>query len=95
MATKAIELGDTAKDTVSGFTGVVTADLVYLNGCHRVALSPPIAKDGTFKQTEYFDVEQCVVVKKGTHKRLDPGGGPMEKPSRLPNPMPRHGPVPR
>jgi hypothetical protein len=80
------EIGDTAKDTISGFIGVVTSETFYLNGCIRLGISPPVGKDGKLNSSEFFDIEQVALVKKGTHKPLQPSGGPM------PAPMPRSNP---
>lgn len=33
-----VNLGDTAKDTITGLTGVVVATTLWLNGCERITL---------------------------------------------------------
>ena len=57
-----ITLGDEAKDTVTGFTGVVVSRTDYLNGCTRICLQPPIGADGKLPQYETFDEPQLRVV---------------------------------
>jgi hypothetical protein len=62
---KDLTLGQTYRDTVTGFQGVATSKTVFLNGCVRVALTPPAyVKDGEHKlgSAEYFDVEQLEAV---------------------------------
>jgi hypothetical protein len=58
-----IQLGDEAKDTVTGFTGVVVSRTDYLNGCTRVCLQPPVAKDGKLPDYATFDEPQLKVLK--------------------------------
>ena len=58
-----INLGDEAKDVVTGFAGVVVSRTEYLNGCTRVCLQPPIGRDGTLPKYEAFDEPQLKVVK--------------------------------
>ena len=44
---KRIELGDTAKDSITGFSGVVIATTFWLHGCERLTLQPQkLDKDG-------------------------------------------------
>jgi len=58
-----INLGDEAKDTVSGFAGIAVSRTEYLNGCTRVCLQPPIGKDGKLPGYEAFDEPQLKIVK--------------------------------
>lgn len=57
-----INLGDEAKDAVTGFTGVAVSRTDYLNGCTRVCLQPPIGDDGKLPQYETFDEPQLEVL---------------------------------
>lgn len=60
-----IELGDIAKDAVSGFTGVVVADTVWLHGCRRFTLaSQKLKEDGSTQENHTFDENQLVLVTK-------------------------------
>ncbi len=59
-----INLGDKVKDTISGFTGIVTCRHEYLNGCARLSVQPPVNKDGTLPEERTFDEPQ-LEVKKG------------------------------
>ena len=57
-----INLGDRAKDTVSGFEGIAVARHTYLQGCDRVSLQPPIDKDGKHLDPHTFDEPQLEIV---------------------------------
>ena len=46
MSTKKIDLGDVAKDTITGFEGVVVAQSKWLHGCVRMTLQPRELKEG-------------------------------------------------
>ena len=61
-------LGDTVKDTVTGFEGVVVAFTTWLNGCERLSVQPTkLDKESKPRDTVVFDIQQLVVVKAGTH----------------------------
>jgi hypothetical protein len=90
MVSCKIKLGDEARDTVSGFTGVCVARTEWLNGCWRMTLQPRgLDKDGkpqdaqTFEdfQLEVFKPEVQAVGRKET-------GGPREEPKRARDPEP-------
>ena len=77
-----IKLGDKAKDKISGFTGIVTAEFKYLNGCIRLQLEPDkLDKDGKVQDGRVFDIEQVAIVKAGVHATGNPSGGPRRDPS--------------
>lgn len=88
-----IELGDKAKDKITGFTGVVTSITTWLNGCQRVGLQPrELGEHGRLPSVEAFDIEQVellekrvVVAERGQRAeavRPKESGGPMPQPSR-------------
>lgn len=78
-----IELGDVAKDTITGFQGVVICDYKFLNGCRRLALQPTACdKDGKPIQDASFDIEQLVLVKKAKPRTVDPSGGSRPMPAQ-------------
>lgn len=63
---RAVNLGDKAKDIVTGFTGVVVAEITYLNGCRRLALQPQeLGKDGVPVEERFFDEQQLELVTAG------------------------------
>jgi hypothetical protein len=59
-----IELGWRVRDSITGFTGITTAFGTFLNGCERIGVTPEKLKDGKVLDTEYFDVQQLVVLDK-------------------------------
>ena len=59
-----IELGSKARDIVSGFKGVVTAEYRFLHGCTRYAIQPPVKEDGTVPDHQVFDEPQLKVTSK-------------------------------
>lgn len=76
-----INLGDLAKDRITGFTGIVTGKASYLTGCDRCGLAPQKLKDdGGVAETLWFDepwvevVEQDVI--KPVEQRKADAGGP-------------------
>ena len=75
-----IDLGMTVKDRVSGFKGVATAKVEYLNGCTQFCVVPKLGKDGKKQGGVYFDVGQLEIVsRKRVVKRpaaAAPVGGP-------------------
>lgn len=83
-----VQLGDEARDTVSGFTGVCVARTEWLNGCWRMSLQPKaLDKDGKPQATQTFDDFQLEVTK----PKLQPigskeTGGPRDEPSRASDP---------
>lgn len=84
----AIKLGDKAKDKISGFTGIVTGEYKYLNGCVRLQLDPDkLDKEGKVQEGKVFDQEQVVLVKAAVHAVARPSGGPRD------NPAPRSAPA--
>ena len=60
-----IKLGDMVEDTVSGFTGIVTSTVNYLNGCFQYGVTPRVGKDGKMPEVQYIDAAQV--------KRRGPG----------------------
>ena len=89
-----VELGDIAKDAISGFEGTVVAETQWLFGCRRLTLQPKgTTKDGKLHDTNTFDEGSCVVVKKGVHApkpvdlpRIRRVGGPRPEPVRARDP---------
>lgn len=83
-------LGQTAKDKVTGFEGVVVTVSFDLFGCVQAVLKPSVDKDGKERAAHWFDVNRIVVTKA---KRVMPvpafgatpqthDHGPADKPAR-------------
>lgn len=79
-----IELGMVARDTITGFTGVVVADTQWLHGCRRLTLQPQELKpDGSMRDTCSFDEPQLVLVPNTpVHMSTRDSGGPRPEPVR-------------
>ena len=73
-----VNLGDSVKDEVSGFKGIVVAKHEYLQGCTRISVQPPVKKDGSMVEAQTFDEPQLQIIKSKAIKRksasYDPGG---------------------
>jgi len=78
------ELGQKAKDKISGFAGIIVARIEFLNGCKRYSLAPEKLKDEKPIDSEYFDEEQIIVKalnKAKKEKEKEGPGGPYKKPN--------------
>jgi hypothetical protein len=78
MAENFINLGDEVEDTVSGFKGIAISRHIYLQGCDRIGIQPPMKKDGTLPDAISFDEPQLKVTKPKKVERKaaqkNPGG---------------------
>ena len=77
---KKIELGNKVRDAVTGFVGIATARLEFLNGCKQITITGPAMKDGDIRTID-VDEEQVKYVSLGVAKRKAPrkkkeSGGP-------------------
>jgi len=70
-----IQLGTKVKDKITGFTGIVTGYVQYLTGCNQALVQPPVAKDGTYKDSWWID-EQRLELVDNTVIKLDNGRNP-------------------
>jgi hypothetical protein len=82
MNKPAIALGDIARDTITGFTGVVFAETKFLHGCRRLSLQPRELKDGVPVAGSTFDEPQLELVQRGYAKETIDTGGPGPEPER-------------
>lgn len=81
-----VQLGDVAKDTITGFKGVVVGITKWLHGCERISIQPRGLKDGKPVEAQSFDEPQVVVVQAKKHKGTDGTGGPAPEPARRAEP---------
>lgn len=81
-----MNLGDKARDTVTGFSGTITAEHKYLNGCRRFSITANTLKDGAPIDPQVFDVEQLELVEIASPRTVAPKGGPHNEPSRQATP---------
>lgn len=69
---KQFNLGETLKDSVTGFTGIAISKVVFLNGCIQYCVKPTkLGKDGKAIDGEYIDSQQLVFVDNGINKQVD------------------------
>jgi len=71
-----IKLGNKVRDKVTGYEGVATARVEYLNGCVQYCVKPKVGSDGKMPEPEYIDVQQLEVVSDGTTVEPSKTGGP-------------------
>jgi hypothetical protein len=83
------KLGLSARDKVTGLTGVVTSVCFDLYGCIQVVISPAIKEDGNVPDARWYDINR---VEFSEYERVMPvpnfdfghiaegGKGPAEKP---------------
>ena len=70
---KDLEFGMEAEDVVTGFAGIITAKVEYLNGCTQFCLKPKGTKpDGDPKEGHYFDENQVRYVGEGLRGVIKP-----------------------
>ncbi len=76
--TKTINLGDTVKDSITGFKGIVVAKTDWITGCTRVVVQPEtLTKEGAVKPSETFDEPILVLIKSKKPLKVDrTKGGP-------------------
>ena len=78
-----IQLGDKARDTVTGFEGICTVRSEFISGCTRVGLQPEVDKDGKIPEAQHFDEPMLKVVKaRHVASQLSDNGGPRPAPSQ-------------
>ncbi len=77
-----INLGDEAKDSITGFKGMIIGRCEYLNGCVRFLIQPKKLKDEKMIEAEWIDVQQIEVTKKVKKKLVEIPGGPRKNPPR-------------
>jgi len=68
-----VMLGDEVFDPITGMTGIAAGRCLYLNGCARIRMECPIAKDGEVEAQNYWTDELGLEIKtKGKIKIKDP-----------------------
>lgn len=81
-----IELGDVARDTITGFVGVVIGHTQWIHGCVRLTIQPQELKDGNPIEPRTFGEPQLALVsKKAVPKGNPKTGGPLSTPLRRPD----------
>ncbi len=77
-------LGDSAKDVVTGFAGVITGKAEYISGCSQALIVPPVAADGAYREGQWFDIQRIEItaVKKVQLDNTRTPGADKEAPKR-------------
>ncbi len=73
---KAVGLGATVEDRITGFSGVVTGRVEYVTGCAQMLVQPHAKPDGDFIESRWFDETRVVVLMSA------PSSGLAQTPSR-------------
>lgn len=60
-----IKLGQEVRDRVTGFKGIVTVKLEFINGCRRVEVQPKVDKKGEMLDSATFDEPNLEVIGDG------------------------------
>ena len=71
-----IKLGDKVRDKVTGFEGIATSRVEYINKCVQFCVKPKMGKDNKMPDGEYIDIDQLEVVGEGVLIESEPTGGP-------------------
>jgi hypothetical protein len=65
-----IDMGDMAKDELTGFEGVVIGRTHWLTNCDRITLQPrSLDKDGQPTKSNSFDITHCSLIAKAVIKQ--------------------------
>ncbi len=77
-------LGDTAKDDITGYEGVVVALTHYITGCTHCSLQAKITKEGKVPEWENFDDKRMTLVKAAKPEKVAKpvSGPPRHKPEK-------------
>ncbi len=84
-----IQLGDRARDKITGFEGVVTSITYWLNGCRRIGIQPENLKDSIPVESHAFDGPQVELISRAdepSEPEYEKTGGPAFKPAVKKNP---------
>lgn len=65
-----INLGDEVEDKVTGFKGIVTARVHYVEGTIEFGVAPK-AEENRYPKVEYFDATRLLKVSDGMNHRKD------------------------
>lgn len=70
-----VGLGQTVRDKITGFKGIVTGRCEYITGCNQALVAPPVKADGSSTDSQWFD-EQRLEITKAKPVTLDNGKTP-------------------
>ena len=55
-------IGRKVKDKITGFTGIVTGHVEYISGCNQCLVVPPVKKDGSLIDAQWFDDQRIQLI---------------------------------
>lgn len=70
------KLGDRVKDSITGYTGVITRRTQWLNNCNTYGVQAIVLKDGLPMDAQAFDEMQLLLVDKDVATPYRNTGGP-------------------
>lgn len=70
-----IKLGNEVRDIVTGFVGIATSRVEYINGCIQYCVVPKVGEDGKMTVGEYIDTHQLVETGSFVKMESEPTGG--------------------
>ena len=86
VETNGFEIGDSVRDSITGFAGVIVGIHQYTTGCARASVQPRVGKDGKVPDSLGVDVLTLEMVKRGPRHEapVKPAriGGPRDDPAR-------------
>ena len=59
-----IQLGDTVKDTITGFTGIAISRTEFIHSCNIIEVQPKIYDENIMTESFYFDEPGLEIVNK-------------------------------
>jgi hypothetical protein len=68
-----VQLGETVRDVVSGFTGMAVRKVTYVNGCIQFEVQPKVAEAGKMPESQYFDHQRLESVAGEVLTAIEPG----------------------
>ena len=77
-----VNLGDEARDKVTGYKGIVVCISEWISGCRRISIQTPGLHEGKPIQSQCFDAEQVELVEPEVAKVSKPSGGPHDAPTQ-------------
>ncbi len=74
---KKFKLGQKVRDKVTGFEGIATSRVEYINGCIQYGVTPKVSKGDLTKYPDstYVDVDQLEKVESEVKIKTSPTGG--------------------
>jgi hypothetical protein len=84
--TNGFEIGDVARDQITGYEGTIVGFTQWTTGCARASLQARVDKDGKIPDSVGVDVLVLDLVTPGPRHQVDRSkGGPMPEPTRRPD----------